>query len=172
MLACWPGAGNAVTLSSKESLIPIPTQAAQERRSCDRCRGRPGHRYRRRCLSRRQARLSPSPSRRGVDPDRPVRCRQRAGAVRRFRRGVQKVSGLTVDALATRPASTSATLPPGPETRRCHDPDVRWSHTREPGRHQGHRRWGDRERAEPEPTPKYAGIWTTTFGPIRRKGSI
>ena len=33
--------------------------------------------------SRRQARLSPSPSHRGVDPDRPVRCRQGAGAVRR-----------------------------------------------------------------------------------------
>src|SRR5664279_5194819 len=47
---CRKCAGNAVTLSSKESLIPIPTQAAQERRSCDRCRGRPGHRYRRRCL--------------------------------------------------------------------------------------------------------------------------
>ena len=122
--------------------------------------------------SRRQARLSPSPSHRGVDPDRPVRCRQGRRSRPTVSPRSSKVSGLTVDALTTRPASTSATLPPGPETRRCHDPDVRWSHTREPGRHQGHRRWGDRERAESEPTPKYAGRWIPSFGPIRRKGSI
>ena len=126
-----------------------------------------------RCAERRRDRCGggrhPRPQYPGVDLDRPVRRRQGAGVPTVSPRSSRRSPGYRRWTPTTGPASTSATPPPGSE------PDATTADDRcspRPATLDHNTGAGERERAESELTsPNYAGVGTTTVGPIRRKGS-